>query len=48
MNEDAFNQWVEAAKARDWERARNILQAATENSDASKVASAGERSIAQN
>ncbi|MFO7297971.1 MAG: cytochrome c oxidase subunit II [Proteobacteria bacterium] len=48
VNEDAFNQWVEAAKARDWERARNILQAATENSDASKVASAGERSIAQN
>jgi len=41
VSEEAFNQWVEAAKARDWERARTILLAATEQPDAAQVAAAG-------
>src|SRR5690606_33578526 len=40
VSEEAFNNWVEAAKARDWDRARNILLAATEKPGAAKVATA--------
>jgi len=40
VSEEAFNQWIEAAKARDWDRARGILRAATDQPDAAKVASA--------
>ncbi len=40
VSEEAFNAWVEAAKARDWERARGILSAATEQPAAARVATA--------
>lgn len=40
VSEEAFDQWVEAAKAREWDRARGILQAATEAPDAPQVAAA--------
>ena len=39
VSEQAFNEWVAAAKARDWDRARNILRAATETP--AKVAEVG-------
>jgi cytochrome c oxidase subunit 2 len=35
-----FDQWVAAAKARDWKKARSIIVAATESSDGAKVADA--------
>ena len=38
VSEEAFNNWVEAAKARDWQRARGILHAATEAPKGSDVA----------
>lgn len=41
VSEEAFNQWVEAAKARDWDGARGILRAATESPGAPQVAAAG-------
>jgi cytochrome c oxidase subunit 2 len=40
VSEEAFNNWVEAAKARDWQRAREILHAATEAPQAGKIAAA--------
>lgn len=40
VSDEAFNNWVEAAKARDWQRARSILHAATEAPQADKVAAA--------
>lgn len=40
VSEEAFNQWVEAAKARDWDRARGILHAAAERPDGAQVAAA--------
>ena len=39
VSEQAFNEWAAAAKARDWDRARNILRAATETP--AKVAEVG-------
>lgn len=36
--QDAFDRWVEAAKARDWDKAKSILQAATAKPDNQKVA----------
>jgi cytochrome c oxidase subunit 2 len=41
VSEQAFNQWVEAAKARDWQRARTILRAATEGPEATRLAEVG-------
>lgn len=38
VSEQAFDQWVEAAKAREWDRAREILHAATETPGAARVA----------
>lgn len=46
VSEEAFNNWVEAAKARDWQRARGILHAATEAPEAGKVAAAATEAIA--
>lgn len=40
VSEQAFNDWVAAAKAKDWRRARTILKAATETPSAAKVADA--------
>jgi cytochrome c oxidase subunit 2 len=38
VSEQAFNDWVAAAKARDWQKARGILLAATEGASTSQVA----------
>jgi len=48
VSEEAFNQWVEAAKAKDWNRARSILHAATEQPNAAQVAAAADGSTGQN
>jgi cytochrome c oxidase subunit II len=40
VSERAFNDWVTAAKERDWRRARNILRAATEEPGTTAVAEA--------
>jgi cytochrome c oxidase subunit II len=40
VSEQAFNDWVAAAKARDWQKARSILRAATEEPSATKIAQA--------
>ncbi len=47
VSEEAFKNWVEAAKAREWDRARSILHAATESpADAGKVAAAAADAVA--
>ncbi len=46
VSEEAFNNWVEAAKARDWDRARGILHAATEAPKTGAVAAAATESAA--
>lgn len=43
VSEQAFNDWVAAAKAKDWQRARTILRAATENPGAARLAQAQAR-----
>ena len=41
VSEQAFNDWMAAAKARDWKRAGQILKAATENAGAKVAGAAG-------
>ena len=41
--EPAYNEWLLAAKAKDWKKARGILTAATESSDQPKYAEAAPR-----
>ncbi len=41
--EPAFNEWLAAAKAKDWKKAKSILVAATEAADAPKYADAAAR-----
>ncbi|MCL4768483.1 MAG: cytochrome c oxidase subunit II [Hyphomicrobiaceae bacterium] len=41
VSEQAFDAWVEAAKARDWQRARGILRAAAEQPGSARVAASG-------
>ena len=41
--EAAYNEWVAAAKAKDWKKARGILMAATEGADQPKYAEAATR-----
>ena len=43
VSEAAFNDWLAAAKAKDWKKARGILTAATESSDRAKYAEAAPR-----
>ena len=38
--EAAYNEWLVAAKAKDWKKARGILTAATESADQAKYAEA--------
>ncbi len=38
--EAAYNEWLAAAKAKDWKKAKGILVAATESADAPKYAEA--------
>ncbi|MGI9524509.1 MAG: cytochrome c oxidase subunit II [Hyphomicrobiaceae bacterium] len=40
VEQDAFNAWIQAAKADDWEKARSILVAATASVDGKQVADA--------
>ena len=41
--EAAYNEWLAAAKAKDWKKAKGILVAATDGPDAPKYAEAAPR-----